>query len=149
MFTLPSSQMTEILLKGCKTLTHPSIKLIVRKFCEVSHSMTKPTKLPVHPVKTQICLPPSLISVFAVRMKKPWFLGYPLSAQRRLIRLDRCPGWSESSMGTQVILLVLSYGGSDVFSWLSFHHFFFQNWFMISLTDGTKFLWTAVSCECR
>ena len=28
--------------------------------------------------------PPSLIRVLAVRMKKPWVLGYPLSAQRRL-----------------------------------------------------------------
>ena len=28
--------------------------------------------------------PPSLIRVFAVRMKKPWGLSYPLSAQRRL-----------------------------------------------------------------
>ena len=28
--------------------------------------------------------PPSLIRVFAVRMKKPWILSYPLSAQRRL-----------------------------------------------------------------
>ena len=28
--------------------------------------------------------PPSLISVFAVRMKKEWVLSYPLSAQRRL-----------------------------------------------------------------
>ena len=28
--------------------------------------------------------PPSLIRVFAVRMKKPWVLSYPLSAQRRL-----------------------------------------------------------------
>ena len=27
---------------------------------------------------------PSLIRVFAVRMKKAWILGYPLSAQRRL-----------------------------------------------------------------
>ena len=26
--------------------------------------------------------PPSLISVFAVRMKKPWVLSYPLSAQK-------------------------------------------------------------------
>ena len=29
-------------------------------------------------------LPPSLIRVFAVRMKKAWVLSYPLSAQRRL-----------------------------------------------------------------
>ena len=28
--------------------------------------------------------PPSLISVFAVRMKKAWILSYPLSGQRRL-----------------------------------------------------------------
>ena len=28
--------------------------------------------------------PPSLIRVFAIRMKKPWVLSYPLSAQRRL-----------------------------------------------------------------
>ena len=28
--------------------------------------------------------PPSLIRVFAVRMKKPWVLSYPLSAERRL-----------------------------------------------------------------
>ena len=30
---------------------------------------------------------PSLIRVFTVHMKKPWVLSYPLSAQRRLIRL--------------------------------------------------------------
>ena len=28
--------------------------------------------------------PPSLIRVFAVRMKKVWILSYPLTAQRRL-----------------------------------------------------------------
>ena len=43
--------------------------------------------------------PPSLIRVFAVRMKKAWVLSYPLSAQWRLIRLGGCPGWSESSLG--------------------------------------------------
>ena len=43
--------------------------------------------------------PPSLIRVFAVRMKKAWVLSYQLSAQRRLIRLGGCPGWSESSLG--------------------------------------------------
>ena len=45
--------------------------------------------------------PPSLIKVFAVRMKKTWVLSYPMSAQRRLIRLGGCPGWSESSLGAQ------------------------------------------------
>ena len=43
--------------------------------------------------------PPSLIRVFTVRMKKAWVLSYPLSAQRRLIRLGGCPSWSESSLG--------------------------------------------------
>ena len=80
---------------------------------DVSRSMTKPTKR---------CAPcensyqpghlPSLIRVFAVCMKKPRVLSYPVSAQQRLIRLGGCPGWSESSLGTQVILLVLPWCGS-------------------------------------
>ena len=56
--------------------------------------------------------PPSLIRVFVVRMKKAWMLSYPISAQRRLIRLGGCPGWSESSLGAHAILLVLSCRGS-------------------------------------
>ena len=35
--------------------------------------------------------PPSLIRVFAVRMKKAWFLSYPLSAQRR-----HCEDWADA-----------------------------------------------------
>ena len=48
--------------------------------------MTKPTKWHVRPAKTQIepGHPPSLIRIFAVRMKKAWVLSYPLRAQRRL-----------------------------------------------------------------
>ena len=45
--------------------------------------------------------PPSLIRIFAVRMKKAWVLSYSLSAQRRLIRLGGCPGWFQSSLGAQ------------------------------------------------
>ena len=63
--------------------------------------------------------PPSLIRVFAVRIKKDWVLSYPLSAQRRLwsvwaslISLGGRPGWSESSLGAQMILFVSSWGGS-------------------------------------
>ena len=70
---------------------------------------TKQTKLHVRPAKTH---PPSLIRVFAFRMKKARILSYPLSAQRRLFRLGECPGWSESSLGAHVILLVLSRCGS-------------------------------------
>ena len=33
---------------------------------------------------------------------------------KTLIRLGGCPGWSEASLGTLAILLVLSWGGSDV-----------------------------------
>ena len=42
-------------------------------------------------------------SDFAVRIKKDWVLSYPYNTQGRLIRL---PGWSEFSLGTQVILLI-------------------------------------------
>ena len=44
---------------------------------------------------------PSLITVITVHMKKTWVLSYPLSTQQRLIRLGGCPGWSESSLGSQ------------------------------------------------
>ena len=43
-------------------------------------------------------------------------LGPQLPIERTaktLIRLDGCPGWSQSSLGAKVILLVLSWGGSN------------------------------------
>ena len=55
-------------------------------------------------------------SVFAIHLIRVWFLSYSYSAQRRLIRLGGCPGWSESSLCVQVILLVLSCRGS-IFLW--------------------------------
>ena len=58
---------------------------------------------------------PSLITVFAVRFKKAWVLSYPLSTQRRLI-------WVFA--GRTVILLVLSWGGSNVNGW--------KNWFGVT-----------------
>ena len=63
--------------------------------------MTKPTKCAPSEDSDQPGHLPSLIRVFAVRMKKAWVPSYPLSAQRRLIRLGRCPGWSESLLGAQ------------------------------------------------
>ena len=53
--------------------------------------------------------PPSLIRVFAVRMKKQWVPSYPLSAQRM-------PSADLSLRWALVILLVLSCGGSLVFA---------------------------------
>ena len=52
--------------------------------------------------------PPSLIRVFAVRMKKPWVLSYPLSAQGRL-----WSDWADAQLiwvfaERTLILLVLS-----------------------------------------
>ena len=51
----------------------------------MSHSMTKPTKWPVCPAKTQISLGicPDWL-VFSVRMKKPRVFSYPSSTQRKL-----------------------------------------------------------------
>ena len=79
----------------------------------MSWLLTKLTKWRVRPAKTQISLDIRPVwLVFAVHMKKDWVLSYPLSAQRRLIRLGACPGWSESSLGA-VILFVLSWGRSN------------------------------------
>ena len=65
--------------------------------------------LPLFPnISTIKRVPPSLIRVFTVRKKNHWILSYLLSAQRRLGILGGCPGWSESSLGAQVILLVFS-----------------------------------------
>ena len=46
-----------------------------------------PRKCQVRPgkIQNQPGRPPSLIRVFAVRMKKPWVLSYPISAWWRLI----------------------------------------------------------------
>ena len=56
--------------------------------------------------------PPSLIRVFAVRMKKGWVLIYPLSAQRRLWS-DWVDAQADLSLNwAPVISLVLSWGGS-------------------------------------
>ena len=60
----------------------------------------KTNKVSVRPAKTQISLGIHPVwSVFAVCMKKAKVLSYPLSAQRRLIRLGRCPGWPEPLLG--------------------------------------------------
>ena len=56
--------------------------------------------------------PPSLIRVFAVRSMGSWGLELSSCGQRRLIKLGRCPVWSESSLGAHAILLVLSWGGT-------------------------------------
>ena len=65
-----------------------------------SRLILKPAKWPVLTAKTQIIL----------------------GTAKTLIRLGRCPGWSESSLGTMAILLVLSWGGSFHVSVLHIKH---------------------------
>ena len=51
--------------------------------------------------------PPSLIRVFAVRIEETLCPKLPNErTAKTLIRLGECPGWSESLLGAQVILLV-------------------------------------------
>ena len=83
---------------------------------DLSRCMTKSTKWPVHPAKTQIRLGIRPVwSVFTVCMKKHWVLASPKSTQWSLIRLGGCPGWTVSSLGGWVNLLVLSCSGSFYF----------------------------------
>ena len=86
------------IITDCKTIEPPHDKTN-KMACAPSEDSDQPRH------------PPSLIRVFAVRMKKAWVLSYPLNTQRRLIRLGGCPGWSESSLGAQP-QLVFSWGGS-------------------------------------
>ena len=55
--------------------------------------------------------PPSLIRVFAVRMKKAWVLSYPLSTSEDSDQTGRMPRLIWVFAGRTVILLVLSRGG--------------------------------------
>ena len=52
---------------------------------------------------------------------------------KTLIRLGGCPGWSESSLGTKVILLVLSWGGSKCLK---------QNWVLSYPLSAQRRLWS-------
>ena len=80
------------------------------KIVKMSRSTIKPTRWHVRPAKTQIRL--GIYRDWSVLVMR--FVGYSgpkLSScgqWRLLIRLVGCPGWSESSLGAQVILLVLS-----------------------------------------
>ena len=47
------------------------------------------------------------------RLRSAWASAHERTT-KTLIRLGGCPGWSESSLGTRVILLVLSWGGSNM-----------------------------------
>ena len=79
----------------------------------MSHRTTKPIQWHVRLAKTQISLGIRPIwSVFTVCSVGSEGPNISSCGQLRLIRLGRCPGWSESSLGAKVILLVLSCGSS-------------------------------------
>ena len=67
----------------------------------------KTNKMSVRPAKTQI-------RDFAVRMKKPWALSYPLSAQQDSVQTGQMPRLIWVFAGRTLILLVLSCRGSYV-----------------------------------
>ena len=98
--------------------------------CEPRHDKTN--KMCLCPAKAQISL-----GIFTVRMKKPWVLSYPLSAQRRLwsdwvdAQADQSLRWAHtyfvgfvmswfmcfiSTPSINYCLFLLSYGGAR---WLS------------------------------
>ena len=60
-------------------------------------------------------------------MKKAWVLSYPLSAQRRLIRLGGCSGWSESSLGAHLLCWFGHVAAHMFFSALK--RFDFKRWY--------------------
>ena len=66
----------------------------------MSRHMTKPTKWPLRPAKTQISL--GIHQVWSESsLCARWVAKLSSCRQRRLIRLDGYPGWSESSLGAQ------------------------------------------------
>ena len=78
----------------------------------ISLCMTKPTKwwAPSED-SNQPGHPPSLISLSCPREERLVPLLPFEHKAKTLVRLGGCPGWSESSLGAQVILLVLLCGG--------------------------------------
>ena len=84
------------------------------KMQDLSRRTTKTTEWNVCPAKIQIS--PGIYPDWSVSSLYAWRkLWHWLPTERTaktLIRLGGCPGWSESSLGAHVILLVLSCGGS-------------------------------------
>ena len=76
--------------------------------------MTNPTKWHVRPAKTQISL--GIRPVWSeYRCALSGYVrtqAFFIRTAKTLIRLGRCTGWSESSLGAHAIMLVLSWGGS-------------------------------------
>ena len=82
---------------------------------ELPHDKTNKVAFVPSKDSDQLGHPQSLIRVFAVCVKKHWVLSYPLSAQCRLWS-DWADAQADLSLRwARVILLVLSWGGSNMF----------------------------------
>ena len=79
----------------------------------LSRLTTKPTKWHVRPVKTQINL--GIHPVWSESSLSTWGRLKSLAITRVHRETSNQTGWSESSLGAKVILLVLSWGGSFYF----------------------------------
>ena len=116
-----------------------------------SHSMTKPTKWIVHPVKTHISLCNS--AVWSASSLPTWrslgslaILGvhsedWSDSADAQ-ISLGICQVWYESSLGAHVILLVLSCCGLYSFT---FHHLHSRSLFPFPPFSICNYIWAPSS----
>ena len=82
----------------------------ILKHLNLSHHLTKPTRWSVCPAKTLISY--SICTIWSESLLSTWRkLGSLVTRwahSKTVIRLGGCPSWSESSLGAQVILLVLS-----------------------------------------
>ena len=67
-----------------------------------------PLRKIIHPLK--------LVEYLHVQVDNPWYIYY-LSTKRTantLVRLGVCTGWSESSLGTHIMLVLSCYGSFPV-----------------------------------
>ena len=93
----------------------------IKHFLNVSHLMTKPTKLHLRPAKTQISL--GIRPIWSESSQyAQWVAEVPmfLNADSEdwsdwASRQGGRPGWFVSSLGAVAILLVLSCGGSSIY----------------------------------
>ena len=111
------SKATSAAKKRQKIITNSKVNIDVWRqiiwYTNISHSMTKPTEQPLRLAKTQISLGIFPVwSVFAVRMKRPWVLSYPLSAQQILwsdwvdAQADPSLHWAHKSIGFVMCWLI-------------------------------------------
>ena len=90
--------------------------------------------------------PPSLIRVFAIRIKKAWVFSYPLSAQRRLWSDWRMPRLILVFAWRTVTLLVLSCRGSRIlFSAILLHLVMFMCHYILSLFMNHSFNYNSLN----